>query len=328
MANQHRSLLRSGSMDLVLNNKTIIILALLCIVAALISPAFFTANNLINVIRQICASAVMGIGFTFIIASGNLDLSVGTMLGMLGVIMALVSKTAVPFWLTLLIGIACGMLCGFLNGYVGVKFKLPLFIVTLATGQVYKGACYLMSNTSPISGLPQAFKVIGQGYWGPIPVPIYIMAAVAVIFFIILNRTAFGRHAIATGGNREAARVSGINVNKTTIYVYMLMGICTAIAAMIMTGRAASAQPAAGQGMEMDAIAAVVIGGTPLHGGSGKVVGTLIGCLIVGVISNALNLAGVDSNWQLVAKGLLIIFAVMIDVLSARYFEKKLKGLA
>ena len=311
--------------DLVLNYKTLIILAFLCVVAALISPNFLTARNLTNVVRQICASAVIGIGFTLIIASGNLDLSVGTMLGLLGVIMAILNRDGMPLPLVLLIGVCFGALFGFLNGVVGVKFKLPLFIVTLATGQVFKGACYLISNTSPISGLSKTFKAIGQGYFLHVPIPIYIMVVVAVIMYVVLNRTSFGRYAIATGGNREAARTSGINVEKITVLVYVLMGVCTAIAAMIMTGRAASAQPIAGQGMEMDAIAAVVIGGTPLNGGTGKVVGTLLGCLIVGVISNALNLAGIDSNWQLIAKGLLIVFAVLVDVISANYFTNKLK---
>jgi ribose transport system permease protein len=146
-----------------------------------------------------------------------------------------------------------------------------------------------------------------------------------VIIYVILNRTAFGRYAVATGGNRTAARMSGINTDAVTIAIYIIMGLCTTIAALIMTGRAASAQPAAGQGMEMDAIAAVVIGGTPLHGGKGKVMGTVFGCLIVGVINNALNLSRVDSNWQLIAKGSLILVAVLLDVITQTYFEQKLK---
>lgn len=311
--------------DIVMDNKAIIILFILSVAGAIISPAFFTKDNLMNVVRQICASAVMGIGFTCVIASGNLDLSVGSMLGMMGVIMALISKTGLQFGLVIFISLIIGSCCGFINGFVGVQFKLPLFIVTLATGQIFKGTGNLLSNTSPVTGLPDTFKWLGQGYIGPIPVPIYITAIVALIVYVLLNRTILGRHAIATGGNREAARTSGINVNKITIYVYMLMGVCATISAIIMTGRAASAQPAAGQGMEMDAIAAVVIGGTPLSGGSGKIVGTLVGCLIVGVIANVLNLRGIDSNWQLVAKGLLILFAVGLDVLSTSYYNNRLK---
>lgn len=316
---------QSKMLDFFLNNKALVILLVMVVVSSIASPVFFNATNLMNVTRQVAVSAVMGVGFTCIIASGNLDLSVGTMLGMLGVIMALISKTSIPFWGALALGLLCGAFCGFVNGFIGVRFRMPLFIVTLATGQVYKGIGYLLSNTSPVTGLPTAFKTLGQGYIWRIPVPIVITALVSVVIYVMINKTVFGRQAIATGGNREAARTSGINVNRTTVIVYMIMGVCAGIAAAIMTGRVASAQPAAGHGMEMDAIAAVVIGGTPLSGGTGKVVGTLIGTLIVGVIANILNLAGVDSNWQLVAKGLLILFAVGLDVLTTTYFNAKLR---
>lgn len=320
---------RSSSLvDLLLDNKAVLILLLLCIVATCMNSAFLGGRNIMNVIRQVCASAILGVGFTLVIASANLDLSVGYMLGMIGVIMGLLSRANVPFPLVLIAGLAVGALCGFINGFIGVKFKLPLFIVTLATGQVYRGACQLLSNTSPVNGLQNAFKVLGQGYLLGVPIPIYIMVVVGVTLYIVLNKTRFGRHAIATGGNREAARTSGINTDSITIRIYMIMGVCAAIAAMVMTGRAFSAQPAAGQGMEMDAIAAVVIGGTSLSGGAGRIGGTVVGCLIVGVINNMLNLAGVDSNWQLVAKGLLILAAVLLDVASSRYFGKKLKKVA
>lgn len=320
---------RSSSLvDLLLDNKAVLILLLLCIVATCMNSAFLGGRNIMNVIRQVCASAILGVGFTLVIASANLDLSVGYMLGMIGVIMGLLSRANVPFPLVLIAGLAVGALCGFINGFIGVKFKLPLFIVTLATGQVYRGACQLLSNTSPVNGLQNAFKVLGQGYLLGVPIPIYIMVVVGVTLYIVLNKTRFGRHAIATGGNREAARTSGINTDSVTIRIYMIMGVCAAIAAMVMTGRAFSAQPAAGQGMEMDAIAAVVIGGTSLSGGAGRIGGTVVGCLIVGVINNMLNLAGVDSNWQLVAKGLLILAAVLLDVASSRYFGKKLKKVA
>lgn len=312
-------------LDFLLNNKALAILVILCIGAAVLSPAFLSSRNLMNVVRQVCASSILGIGFTLVIASGNLDLSVGYMLGMLGVIMGLLSRAQAPFPLVLLAGVGCGALCGFVNGFTGVFFKLPLFIVTLATGQVYRGACQLLSNTSPVNGLQEAFKVLGQGYLGPIPIPIYIMAAVGLVLWVVLNKTRFGRYAIATGGNREAARTSGINTSSVTVWIYVIMGICVSIAAMVMTGRAFSAQPAAGQGMEMDAIAAVVIGGTSLSGGSGRIIGTVIGCLIVGVITNMLNLAAVDSNWQLVAKGILILLAVLLDVATSRYFNEKMK---
>lgn len=311
--------------NILMQNKALIILLLLCVIAALISPAFLTGRNVTNVIRQVSASAILGIGFTLVISSGNLDLSVGFMLGLLGIVMGLLSKANFPFPLVLLAGLACGALCGLINGTIGVRFKLPLFIVTLATGQVYRGSTQLLSNTSPVNGLQDAFKVLGQEYVGPFPIPVLIMLFVLLILYVLLNMTRFGRHAIATGGNSEAARISGINTGAITIWIYVIMGVCASIAAMVMTGRAFSAQPAAGQGMEMDAIAAVVIGGTSLKGGSGRIVGTVFGCLIVGVINNILNLMAVDSNWQLIAKGLLILAAVLLDVLSSRYYERRLK---
>jgi ribose transport system permease protein len=327
MNNAHNGRINTQSLllEFLLNNKALIILLLLCIGCVFVSPNFLNPVNIRNVIRQICTSAIIGVGFTCVIASGNLDLSVGYMLGMLGVIMGLLSKAMIPFPLVILAGLGIGALCGFINGIVGIRFRLPLFIVTLATGQIFRGLCYLISNTSPVTGLSPAFKTLGQGYFGPIPIPVYIVILATVIIYVILNRTAFGRYAVATGGNRVAARISGINTDFVTVAIYVLMGLCTTIAALIMTGRAASAQPAAGQGMEMDAIAAVVIGGTPLHGGKGKVMGTVFGCLIVGVINNALNLSRVDSNWQLIAKGSLILIAVLLDVITQTYFDKKLK---
>ncbi|MDR2618220.1 MAG: ABC transporter permease, partial [Treponema sp.] len=260
MSDAKNSAVRAQSflLEFLLNNKALIILLVLCAGCALASPNFLNPINIRNVIRQICTSTIIGVGFTCVIASGNLDLSVGYMLGMLGVMMGLMSKTAAPLPLVVLAGLGAGALCGFLNGIIGIRFRLPLFIVTLATGQVFRGICYLISNTSPVTGLPQAFKTLGQGYLGPIPIPVYIVIAATVIIYVILNRTAFGRYAVATGGNRTAARMSGINTDAVTIAIYILMGLCTTIAALIMTGRAASAQPAAGQGMEMDAIAAVV----------------------------------------------------------------------
>ena len=310
--------------NFLMGNKAPIILIILCIAASLISPVFLTSRNLINVLRQVAVSSVLGIGYTLVMTSGNLDLSVGSMLGMLGVIMGLLSVRGLPFGLVLVIGMAFGALCGFLNGFIGMKLKLPLFIVTLAQGQVYKGVCFLLSNNSPVNGLQDQFKWIGQGYVFHIPVPIYITLFCCLIMSVLLGNTRFGRQVIATGGNREAALVSGINVSRLTIFVYMIVGMFVSVAAMIMNGRAFSAQPTAGTGMEMDAIAAVVIGGTSMSGGNPNVVGTIFGCVIVGVISNILNLTGVYSNWQHVVKGLMILTAVALDTISSRMITARM----
>jgi len=313
------------TVNFLLNNKAIFIFLLLFIISCFLSPVFLTTRNLLNVIRQICVSAIVGIGFTTVIASANLDLSVGDMISLLGAIMALMSKAGVPFTVVVIVGMLSGAGLGFLNGIIGVTIGLPLFIVTLATGQVFGGITMLISHNSAVSGISAEFKALGQGYLLGVPTPVYIMLAVGIVIYLILNKTAFGRRIVAIGGNREAAFVSGINTKRVTVGVYMLMGVCASVAAVVLTGRANSAQPTAGSGMALDAVAAVVIGGTALSGGSGKVAGTIIGCLIVGTINNMLNLLGVDSNWQSIAKGLLIIIAVSLDVLSNQYFKKRME---
>ena len=307
----------------VLNNKALFILIILFVVASVGSDVFLTSNNLLNVTRQVAASTVLGLGFTLVVASGTMDLSVGMMLGLLGVIMAKVSLIdGVPLGMALAVGVLFGALFGMINGFISVRYNLNPFIVTLSTKQIFKGANYLLCNNSPISSISDGFKSIGQGAVGSIPIPIIIVLVVAIVISIIFYRTKFGRHIIALGGNAEAARVSGIDIKKVRIGVYTLMGICVAIAAMIMTGRVGSAQPTAGQDMEMDALCSVVLGGTPMGGGKGKVEGTVLGCLIVGVINNCLNLLRIDSNWQLIVKGALILVVVIMDVKTEHLIKK------
>ncbi len=318
--------IKKGSLlETVINNKAFVIFLLLCVLATIMNPVFLRIANLTNVVRQVCTYCILCCGFTFVMSSGNLDLSVGYMLGFIGVIEALMSKNGFPFPLVIIIGIILGAFCGFLNGFIGMSTGIPLFIVTLATGLAFRGLSMICSNNTPVTGLQPVFKFMGQGYIGPVPFPIVLTAVFAAFMWIVLNKTMFGRQAIATGGNREAARVSGINTNLRTIEIYTIMGCCVALSALVMTGRAFSAQPAAGQDMGMDCIAAVVIGGTSMSGGHGKLVGSMFGCLIIGVINNMLNLAGVDSNWQLVTKGLIILVAVFLDILSTKYFTAKMK---
>lgn len=314
---------RIDLVEVILNNKTLVILVLLCALAGILSENFFQTRNLLNIVRQVCVSCVIGVGFTFILASGNMDLSVGYLLGMIGVIMGQLSRAQVaPVWVIMLIGILVGVLAELFNGALITFFRLQGFIVTLATGQIFCGIDYIVCNTTTISGLQSGFKVVGQAYFLGIPVPVYIMIAVAVILAVVLNKTAFGRHVIAMGGNAQAARVCGISIEKTRLLIFAIMGACTGIASVILTGHTFTAQPNAGHGMEMDAIAAVVIGGTSLSGGTGKISGTIFGCLLVGVINNILNLTGVDSNWQLIAKGAMIIVAIFIDEQSSSIMAK------
>ena len=299
-------------------NKSILIFLVIFIAMSILSDAFLSSRNLTNLIRQIAASSVLGVGFTFVVASGNIDLSVGRMIGMIGVFTALLSKMGLPAVAVLAVGLLAGVLAGAVNGLLINVFDLPDM-------SIFEGLCYLACNTTPVSGIPDWYKTVGQGYVLGIPVPVWIMLAMAVIGTVILTKTVFGRNVLALGGNREAARVCGVNTTRVMYGVFIFMGICAAVSAFIITGRSASAQTGAGQGMELDAIAAVVIGGTPLSGGKGNIVGTVFGCLIVGSINNGLNLLNVNSNWQLVAKGCLIIGAIILDAQSARIRAKALK---
>lgn len=315
---------RAGTLAFIIKNRVMFILVTICVAITVIQPIFFNPQNILNILRQISASAVLGMGFTLILGSGNIDLSVGTQIGMMGVIIAMMSKLeGMPFIAVIIAGVLMGIICGSLNAVIINTFHLPPFIVTLATMSIYKGVCYITSNTTPISGISKYIIRVGQDYFLGVPITVWIMLVSAAVMYFLINKTLFGRHAIAMGGNSEAARVSGINTKNVRVGIYIVMGICSFIAALMMTGRASSAQPIAGQGMEMDAIAAVVIGGTPMSGGDAKVGGTLLGCIIVGVINNGLNLLNVDSNFQLIVKGLLILFAIILDAQSAKFFNSR-----
>jgi ribose/xylose/arabinose/galactoside ABC-type transport system permease subunit len=308
-----------------LGNKTVFILILLLFIMSLVSDVFLTKTNLFNVLRQICVSVILGCGYTIIIGSGHIDLSVGTMMGLVGILVGKLLLAGVPITIAIFIGCLIGASCGALNATLITVFGLQPFIVTLATKSLYEGIGYLVTKMVPVSGLPKEFITLGQGTFLSIPIPVYVMFLTLVVMIVTVSRTKLGRHAIAIGGNTEAARVSGINVGRTRLKVYMIAGVCVGIAAAMLTARSASAQVAAGQGMEMDSIAAVVMGGTPMGGGKATVLGTLFGCIIVGVVKNGLNLLGVDPNWQVIAKGMMILLAVVLDVISTRMYSNRNK---
>lgn len=305
--------------NLMSGNKAFMIVLGMCAVMAFASPVFLRTSNLLNITRQVCVSTLLSIGFTIVLSSGHMDLSVGTLMGLCGMVLAkMIRDGGVPIVIAILITLMLGVFCASINALIITVFRVVPFVVTMATQSIFKGANYLISNLVPVAGLPSEFTVIGQGYWLGVPIPVFIMLFMICVVWIMMNRTKFGRYILAMGGNSEAARVSGINTDKMRLGVYMCGGFCTGIAAVVMTARTASAQVSAGIGMEMDAIAAVVVGGTAMSGGNANVWGTLFGCLIVGVVNNGLNLLGVDSNWQVIAKGVLILFAVVIDTLSAK----------
>ena len=227
-----------------------------------------------------------------------------------------------PIATAILVAVVAGLVFGVVNATIISLLDIPPFIVTLATQSLFRGAVYIITGMVPIAGLPDSFINIGQGYVGRVPIPVVIMLVVIVISYILANYSTFGRHVIAMGGNADATRACGINTKRVRLGVYMLSGVCATISAVVTTARAASAQIAAGKDMEMDIIAAVVIGGTSMNGGNMNIIGTVFGCLIVGMITNGMNLMGINSNYQIVAKGALILLALVIDRISNTAYSK------
>lgn len=306
-----------------LKNRSLLLALIFSVLLAVSTTTFLTPGNLMSLARQISANCIIGVGYTLLLASASVDLSAGYMMCMIGIISGLLSQIPnMPFIVILLVCITVGATCGAWNAFVANKFKLPPFLVTLAMQQIYKGVLMLISNGSPIGNLNSGIIFMGQGYIGPIPVPVILMVVFILVGAVVLGRTQFGRNVIAIGGNAEAARVSGIDVTKTRLLVSIVLGVTIAVTALVSCGRVASAQTTLGGDTVMDIIAAVVIGGTPMGGGSGTVGGTLFGCLVIGLISNGLNLLRVSSFWQMVAKGVIILVAVVLDVYSERIYER------
>jgi ribose transport system permease protein len=295
----------------------IIILALLCVILSFTAPNFLEVSNLLNVLKQVSIIAILAAGMTIVILTGGIDLSVGSTVALSGVVSVMASVAGVNTFLAMLIGIGTGYAVGLINGVLTAKAKLPAFIVTLGSFTYVRGLAYVISGGYPIALQATGFKFVGAGYIFGIPVPIYIMVVVYVIMFLVLKYTMFGRHIYAIGGNQEAARLTGIKVEKSLINVYSISGLLAGLGGVVLAGRLYSGQPTAGQMYELDAIAAVILGGTSLTGGVGKIQGTIIGVLIMGVISNGLTLMDVNYYWQLVVKGGVIITAVLIDRLRA-----------
>ena len=305
-------------------NKTIVIAVIIGIVLAVASPYFLTSQNLLNVSRQIVVNAIVALAFTLVLGMGEIDLSVGGMLGLIGVIAGkLMVDLELPVYAAIIVAVCSGVLLGALNATVISSFILPPFIVTLATASIFRGVLFIITNMVPVTLLPKDFLFIGQGYIGPIPVQVYVLVIFFALIFVIANRTKIGRYAVAIGANREAARVSGINLDRVRLGIYSLVGLCVAVAAVIQTARSSSAQTGAGLYMELDIIAAVVIGGTALYGGRVNVVGTLFGVLIIGMVNNGLNLLGINPHYQIIAKGLIILFALILDRIGVVLRERR-----
>lgn len=295
---------------------TVIALIILMAVITIINSNFLTANNLLNLLLQVTSNALIAFGMTFVILTGGIDLSVGSILALSSALTAGLLGSGMTVTLAILISLILGCILGMMNGLLISYGKLAPFIVTLATMTIFRGATLVYTNGNPITkGLSDTFlfQFLGQGYIVGIPFPVIIMFIVFIILYVLLHKTAFGKSVYAIGGNEKAAYISGVKLNKVKIIIYSISGMMASISGLIITSRLSSAQPTAGASYEMDAIAAVVLGGTSLSGGKGRILGTLIGALIIGVLNNGLNIIGVSAFWQQVVKGVVILIAVLID---------------
>lgn len=306
-----------GTKENLMKYKSVIGLIVFSLIISLLNDRFLTMGNMLNVFRQTSINSVIAAGMTFIILTGGIDLSVGSTLALTGAVGASLLASGMPLILALIIAILLGAFIGFLNGLVISKGKVQPFIATLAMMTIIRGATLIFTNGRPIStgdsiGADQ-FSFLGSGRLFGIPAPIYVTIIVFALGYYILKHTSLGRYVYALGGNEEATKLSGINIDLIKYKVYAISGALAAVAGLIVTARLSSAQPQAGSGYELDAIAAVVLGGTSLAGGKGGIIGTIIGALIIGILNNALNLMDVTSYYQLLVKGIVILIAVLID---------------
>ncbi len=287
---------------------------ILCLVLALSTPKFFTLPNLMIIGTQVSINALLAFGVTFVIITGGIDLSLGSMVAVTGVVAATFAHPdTYPVLVPILAGVLAGVAIGAFNGFVVTKSKVPPFIVTLGTMTIGRGLALILSKGRPISNLSNEFNFIGGGNIAGIPFPIIILIVAFVICSVLLNKTVLGRYMYAVGGNEPAARASGIKVNNVKMWVYTICGLLSAMGGILLTSRITTGQPNAGTGFELDAIAAAIIGGTSTSGGTGTITGTLIGALLIGVISNSLDLLNVTSYYQQVVMGVIIIGAVVLD---------------
>ncbi|GAD88914.1 ribose ABC transporter permease protein [Vibrio halioticoli NBRC 102217] len=305
------------SKEWLIEQKSLIALIFLIIVVSILNPNFFTVDNILNILRQTSVNAIIAVGMTLVILTAGIDLSVGSVLALCGAFAASLVAMEVPVAFAVPTALLAGAALGGISGIIIAKGKVQAFIATLVTMTLLRGVTMVYTDGRPIStgftDTADAFSWFGTGYALGIPIPVWMMVIVFASVWYLLNHTRFGRYVYALGGNESAAQLSGINVDRVKIGVYAICGLLAALAGIIVTSRLSSAQPTAGMGYELDAIAAVVLGGTSLMGGKGRIMGTLIGALIIGFLNNALNLLDVSSYFQMIAKATVILLAVMVD---------------
>jgi len=291
-------------------------LLVLCTILTIFSPVFLSKNNILNVLRQVATNLYIACAMTMVIILGGIDLSVGSTIALSGVVTGgMIAFDGQPLWIAVLAGLLVGVVVGSFNGFLISKTTIPPFIVTLSTMNIARGASYVYTGGQPIRVMSDSFNFIGSGYIGEIPIPIIYLIIIVIVSVLIMSKSKLGRHIYAVGGNPMAAKFSGIKNSRVLFFAYLFSGIMAAVAGIVLASRMFSGRPTAGQGAEMDAIAAVVLGGTSMSGGVGKIGGTVIGALIIGVLSNGLNLLGINSFWQFIVKGVVILIAVYVDFL-------------
>ncbi|MCI9215856.1 ABC transporter permease [Lachnospiraceae bacterium 42-17] len=296
------------------NSGIIIALMALCIILSIMVPdKFLTYNNFTTVLRSISTTAIMAFGMTFVIITGGIDLSVGSIVALSGTLCAGLISSSWNYAAAVIIGLAVGTLCGAFNGFVISRTEIPPFIVTMGMMNIARGASYIYSSGKPIR-TPDDFGSFGNGYFLSIPIPVIVKTVLMILSILLLSKSKFGRSVYAIGGNKEAARFSGINIKNVIWLVYVLIGFLASAAGIITASRLYSGQPTVAQGIEMDVIAATVLGGVSMAGGVGKIGGTMIGAIIIGVLSTGMNLLKIPSFYQMIVMGIVILLAVYLDV--------------
>ena len=293
--------------------RSFLILVVICIFAAFLSNSFLSVSNLFNVFKQITVAGIIACGMTFVILTGGIDLSVGSILGLSGVVASGVLQSTGNTGLAVLTALTIGIFCGAVNGFFISHCEIPPFIATLGMMTLLRGCVLIFTKGSPIPVKADIYKFLGKGMILSIPVPVIILILLYLLAHYVLTQTSFGRSVYAFGGNREAARLSGISVKRTEWMVYIINGLLSGVAAVVLTARLGSAQSTSGQGIEMDAIAAVILGGTSLSGGTGFVLPTVIGAMIMGIIDNILTLMNVNPHATYIVKGAVVLIAVLVD---------------
>lgn len=290
-------------------------LVLMVIALSITTETFLVTNNLISVLRQVCVNTFIAFGITLVLIGGGIDLSVGSVVAAAGVIAVRMANSGMPVAIAVGTALLFGAVIGLLNGYVISHTTIPPFIVTLSVQIIIRGVSYLLTGGLPAQSTNTAFNNLGTGSVLGLPIPVIIVIIVFIILYLILNKTKFGRHIYATGGNRVAARFAGVDTKWVTMRTFMISGIMAALAGVVLAARLYSGQPSVGEGFERDAIAASVLGGTSFNGGIGTLSGTIIGVLIIGILNNGMNLLKISSYWQFVVKGCCILGAVYLDFL-------------